>query len=400
MKVLAASFMHMVRLLQTPAARRWHAQGGALVAGVFIGLTACSSGTPAASRTVNATPAAAVVASDPTQELALTADAAAIAAVPASSGRTAPPPQAAKPDRSPAARFSPGLAYDGARHEVVLFGGATFETGLMTYFSDTWTWNGGTWKQVRPAHSPSPRAWPEMAYDEARHQVVLFGGQGPDVPRLRDTWIWDGSDWTQATPSFSPVGTIEEGMAFFPGTGTVLMYSGANLADVGNHLYSWDGSNWTDLQVPGGPPTSSFQGGLSLDPTRGVMVLLAYDVNAAYEPNPALRHWEFDGRAWTRRDVPTPPLRPLVQTVTDTKRGEIVMFGGTGHNDTWTWNGREWEQQSPAHSPAVRSSTGPMPGLAYDGTRHRVVVFGGWQDGVGPLGDTWTWDGRDWKRRA
>jgi hypothetical protein len=242
-----------------------------------------------------------------------------------------------------------------------------------------------------------------MAGDGLRRSSQAGGAlrrAGAGRPASTDTWIWDGSDWTQARPAFTPIGTIEEGIAFFPATGTVLMYSGPAMGEQKSHLYSWDGSNWTDLSFSDGPPYSSFQGGLSLDTTRGIMVLLAYYMNAIYDPDPRLRHWEFDGRAWTQRDVTTPPLRSLVQTVTDTKRGEIVMFGGIGHNDTRVWNGREWKQQNPAHSPAVRSSTGPMPGMAYDGTRNRVVVFGGWEDGVGPLGDTRTWDGRDWTRRA
>jgi hypothetical protein len=161
-------------------------------------------------------------------------------------------------------------------------------------------------------------------------------------------------------------------------------------------VYSWDGRNWTDLPFTGGPPSSAFQGGFSIDPVRGVAVLLADDINQK-----TLQQWEFDGRTWTHRDIPTPPARSLVQAVTDERDHTIVMFGGVGFADTWTWDGTRWTQQLTRHSPSQRSSTGPMPSMAYDAGRREVVVFGG-MPVAGPnvpLNDMWTWDGRDWKER-
>lgn len=64
--------------------------------------------------------------------------------------------------------------------------------------------------------------------------------------------------------------------------------------------------------------------------------------------------------------------------------------------DTWTWNGAKWVQQQPAANPRLWS-----PGIAYDEARQRIVLFstnvvtGGWVDGV--PGDTWTWDGKNWR---
>jgi hypothetical protein len=287
----------------------------------------------------------------------------------------------------PSRRFSPAMAYDGARRDVLLFGGATFQDGALAPLADTWTWDGHGWTQRFPAHSPSARAFSEMAYDPVHRQVVLFGGLG-----LNDTWLWDGRDWTQAAPAFNPVSTIEEGMTFFPATCTVVMYSGNFTGPV--HLYSWDGANWTDVPFGGGPPDSAFQGGLSVDPVRGVLVLLAVDINQIG----VMQQWEFDGRTWTHRDVPTPPSRSLAQTVTDERTDTIVLFGGVEVNDTWTWDGLRWTQRQPRHTPPVRSSTGPMPGMAYDAARGEVVVFGGSNMGT-PLNDTWTWNGRDWKQR-
>jgi hypothetical protein len=57
-------------------------------------------------------------------------------------------------------------------------------------------------------------------------------------------------------------------------------------------------------------------------------------------------------------------------------------------------------QQHPFHSPSVRSSTGPMPSMAYNSARGEAVVFGGIDCTSNvPLDDTWTWNGGDWHRR-
>ena len=61
--------------------------------------------------------------------------------------------------------------------------------------------------------------------------------------------------------------------------------------------------------------------------------------------------------------------------------------------DTWTWDGTDWTQRTPAHSPSPRYCLG----MAYDAARGQVVLFGGY--GGGDLGDTWTWDGTDWTQR-
>ncbi len=42
----------------------------------------------------------------------------------------------------------------------------------------------------------------------------------------------------------------------------------------------------------------------------------------------------------------------------DAARGQVVLFGGyrSAHDfgDTWTWDGTDWTQLSPVHSPSAR----------------------------------------------
>ena len=93
---------------------------------------------------------------------------------------------------SPQPGTGPGMAYDAADGQVVLFGGSA---------GSTWTWDGSGWTRRTPAHSPPPSGSYYrygMAYDSADGEVVLFGGIAGD------TWTWDGTDWTKRTPAHSP----------------------------------------------------------------------------------------------------------------------------------------------------------------------------------------------------
>jgi hypothetical protein len=82
----------------------------------------------------------------------------------------------------PARRHSMGMACDGTRREVVLFGG----TNGPRILNDTWTWDGATWTKESPASLPQPHYGMGMAYDAARREVVVFGGTN-GVAFLNDT---------------------------------------------------------------------------------------------------------------------------------------------------------------------------------------------------------------------
>ena len=95
----------------------------------------------------------------------------------------------------PVGRRDASMAYDTFRGQIVLFGGQTqISSGEMPYLNDTWLWNGTTWSQDLPSMVPSAREFVAMAYDAARSQVVLFGGEGVGgigpLATLGDTWVW------------------------------------------------------------------------------------------------------------------------------------------------------------------------------------------------------------------
>jgi N-acetylneuraminic acid mutarotase len=101
------------------------------------------------------------------------------------------------PATSPPARYASTMTFDSAQAKLILFGGtATTGTFPQATFSDTWVWNGSTWKNGAPATTPPARAFEQMTFDASSSHVVLFGGVATinnrfgDGPQLGDTWIY------------------------------------------------------------------------------------------------------------------------------------------------------------------------------------------------------------------
>jgi hypothetical protein len=77
----------------------------------------------------------------------------------------------------------------------------------------------------------------------------------------------------------------------------------------------------------------------------------------------------------------------------DAERCEVVFFGGTGMDDTWTWDGARWTQRHPLHHPVAAK----VQVAAYDPNRKVIVLVESPTPGVNGGVTTWTWDGTDWQ---
>lgn len=145
----------------------------------------------------------------------------------------------------PSPRWWHHMAYDEARGEVVLFGGS----GIA---GDTWTYDGTAWTP-RATAGPSPRYLGAMTYDAARARVVLFGGSGTSLPPFGDTWEWDGATWTQRFPAVSPAPRWSPAFCFDPVSARCVLLGGEVEIAPGvmrtvREQWFWDGTNWS-----GGP---------------------------------------------------------------------------------------------------------------------------------------------------
>ncbi len=83
----------------------------------------------------------------------------------------------------------------------------------------------------------------------------------------------------------------------------------------------------------------------------------------------------------------------------DSTRDRVVLFGGWDGQkdlaDTWEYDGTTWLKRSHRTSPGTHSTHR----MAYDLARKNTVMFGGYCGSNCALGDTWTWDGTDWTKQ-
>jgi hypothetical protein len=242
---------------------------------------------------------------------------------------------------------------------------------------------------------PSARFGMGMAYDAGREEVVLFGGGGADGTHLGDTWVWDGTTWTQVFPATSP-SARESTMTYDAARGRIVLFGGRGDTAVLNDTWTWDGTTWTE-QHPSTVPPVRVDPGLAYDAQRGEVVMFGgYQGCSGCDLDDT---WTWDGVTWTQ-ESPTrsPSGRDGMGMVYDALRGEVVLFGGTVfptvYNDTWTWDGSNWQRESPPASPPART----FPAMAYDEVRGNAVIFGGGSIS-GYFDDTWEWDATTWTQR-
>jgi hypothetical protein len=136
---------------------------------------------------------------------------------------------------------------------------------------------------------------------------------------------------------------------------------------------------------------------MTWDPVRNVAILFGGVVNNSMLGDT----WRWNGTGWSQ--VPTgtgPPARMRHAMSFDPTTGRIVLFGGANGysasnylNDTWEWNGTQWQQVATAQSPP------PLVGacMMHDPVQSRMLLVG--QPATGPSSssmEAWEYDGTTW----
>ena len=239
------------------------------------------------------------------------------------------------------ARIAP-ITYDAHSGRIVLFGGSA---GGASRTNDTWEWSGsGDWTGVNPASSPMFRNGHAMAYDATREQSVMTGGlycSFSPATECADTWVYAGGVWTQtattAGTGYAP-GRWRAAMAYDAARHVVVMFGGAsaNYASVYNDTWEYDGAAWTKkVSVNGLAPAPRYDHALAYDAQRQKIVL--YGGSGI---GPGELHWEWDGTNWTRVSAaaPDPGARQQHAMTYDSARNRLVLtgnFGNQGGNEVW-----------------------------------------------------------------
>jgi hypothetical protein len=140
-------------------------------------------------------------------------------------------------------------------------------------------------------------------------------------------------------------------------------------------------------------------GVMAYDTKRGEMLLFGgsynYYSSGIYRTGYSDQLWAWNGTTWTYRAVRGPSARTNAAMVYDSRRHVMVLFGGVSSSglmsDTWEWDGTTWSRRA-VDGPAARY----LHGMAYDSLRGKTVLYGGASTTTSLLADTWEWDGKSW----
>ena len=263
-----------------------------------------------------------------------------------------------------------------------------------------------------------PRQFSAIAHDAENGRFLLFGGTD-GAKRFDDTWVLSRSGWKVQKSETHPVARTFSAAAYdgdrdefvlFGGrvqrSGSTRCSPGATPTGLKDEFFCGDtwifnGQDWIEKH-PQRSPSSREGHAMAFDAERKQVVLFG---GSDGTNGGALNDtWTWDGRDWQQKHpAHTPPGRFWHSLAYDPVRREVVMFGGDGGdeflNDTWLWNGDDWKR-APDHGAAPELRTNA--GLDYDATLRRMVLFSGsvWnsrKDGLISL-DSWTWDGAQWTK--
>lgn len=286
-------------------------------------------------------------------------------------------------------RSSMSMAYDSDRQVTVMFGGRN-HLGLL---SDTWEFDGTSWTEVVTAHAPEPRFWHAMAYDSNRKRMVLYGGGDIDNQILyEETWEFDGVDWQILETNRSPPALSQMSMAFDSYLGEIVLFGGEHFSGGSNQTWTYDGVDWTQVSTVNSPPRGVLAA-MAFDSIRNKTVFFGSGV-VVDETLSDAGTWEFDGFDWDNVTTASSPMgRWAHSMVYDSFRQRMVLFGGYGPSlntgallsDTWEYDGLDWTEITPTHSPQARE----QHGMSYDSASKQVILFGG--AGYSSGDDTWAY---------
>ncbi|MFI5372606.1 MAG: kelch repeat-containing protein, partial [Candidatus Eisenbacteria bacterium] len=243
------------------------------------------------------------------------------------------------------ARESAAAAYDVARHELLLFGGATSATTDVDILDLS---GSAVWSHWSFASPPPALSGASGVYDEVRDRMLVFGGQ-------------NGGTYS----------------------GTVWMLDRTGVP------------TWSPIVATGGPPAARRDASLVLDQTNDRLIVYGgRDGSGTFADVWALSLGVSP--AWTQLSAGAPPgARYGHSAAVDAANSRMLVFGGRASaptpalGDLWAMalsGSPTWTALAPTGTPPAARD---MHTAVVDPTRHRMLVQGGEATGV-PLGDLWS----------
>jgi hypothetical protein len=156
-------------------------------------------------------------------------------------------------------------------------------------------------------------------------------------------------------------------------------------------IWGWNGTQWQRV-AEGGPP-GRILGGAAYDEKRNVLIV--YGGRPVELGKCSQETWEWDGEAWTQKEVQPPTACDHVRMVYDAANGQAILFSGLDLaenpvNETWAWNGEEWKPLS-EDGPESRGHFG----FVYDPNHEQTLLYGGYTSTT--TDEFWVWKDGAWQ---
>lgn len=257
------------------------------------------------------------------------------------------------PAVSPSPRNHAPLVYDAESDRIILFGGWVEDPTTGLFYDDTWTYhyNTNTWTNVTPSTGPPGRGGHVLAYDNESDRVILFGGAksggASTLVTYQETWSYHSNTntWANMSPSVMPSGRVEASFAYDIESDHIILFGGyqdGGVYSAETWVYNYNNNTWTNM-------------------------------NPTTHPSP-------------RQSAPM---------TYDVESDRAIIMGGwhesTFLDETWAYdfNTNTWTLMSPVPHPQATSY-----GLSYDVQADRVISFGGSRNRPETqlTSDTWAYD--------
>ncbi len=238
----------------------------------------------------------------------------------------------------PSARFLPAMAYDAKRDQVVMFSGCTYGGSGPDAIDDggTWIFAAGAWTK-NTGTAPPPACGASMAYDSARDQIILFGGAhlSGGVPSYhQDTWAWNGTGWVPLSPTMHPSTGWRGVMAEDPIHQQLVYYTGVRKNDgfsdiPGGETWVWNGADWS-RPADAGSPTGRYSPAMAWNPARRRLMFIggAFRSIAMMSPDPLVA--ERDGTRWNVVPAAGSEAARYAGAGAAWRDGAVILGGGNG----------------------------------------------------------------------